>query len=280
MRNTKLFRQRFLGENSDAVLDSIKVGVIGLGGGGSHVVQQLAHIGVGMFELFDPDRCEATNLNRLVGATEDDVRTATVKTIIAERTIRSVNSKARIQTHSTDWRESAEYLHGCDVVFGCVDGFLARSEVEVACRRYLIPYIDIGMDVFTIEGGFAISGQIVVSMPGECCMRCMGFLTEDLLAKEAAQYGAAGAKPQVVWPNAILASTAVGFFMQMVTPWSAGPQGPIFLEYDGNANTLNPSSLLSRLRSTPCRHFSDLGGEGIPLRSCVDSRGVDYQLNP
>jgi hypothetical protein len=35
-----LSRQSFLGEESDLILASVKVGVIGLCGGGSHTVQQ------------------------------------------------------------------------------------------------------------------------------------------------------------------------------------------------------------------------------------------------
>src|SRR5205814_6941030 len=49
-------------------LRAARVGVVGTGGGGAHVVQQLAYLGVGAFVLVDGDRVEVTNLNRLVGA--------------------------------------------------------------------------------------------------------------------------------------------------------------------------------------------------------------------
>ena len=49
------------------------VGIVGLGGGGSHIVQQLAHIGIHYFTCFDGDVVEYTNLNRLVGAIASDV---------------------------------------------------------------------------------------------------------------------------------------------------------------------------------------------------------------
>jgi hypothetical protein len=44
------------------------VGVIGCGGGASHVIQQLAYLGVGKLTLVDADLVEVTNLNRLIGA--------------------------------------------------------------------------------------------------------------------------------------------------------------------------------------------------------------------
>jgi molybdopterin-synthase adenylyltransferase len=41
-------RQSFLGPKSKEVFKNCRVCIIGLGGGGSHVVQQLAHIGIGI----------------------------------------------------------------------------------------------------------------------------------------------------------------------------------------------------------------------------------------
>jgi molybdopterin-synthase adenylyltransferase len=67
-----LIRQSFLGPKSDEILDSILVAVVGLGGAGSHVVQQLGHVGIGAVHSADPDKAELSNLNRLVGTTRSD----------------------------------------------------------------------------------------------------------------------------------------------------------------------------------------------------------------
>jgi tRNA A37 threonylcarbamoyladenosine dehydratase len=72
-----------------------RAALVGLGGGGSHVAQQLAHIGLGNFLLIDPDFIEDTNLNRLVGATLEDVKLGTAKVDIAERVIKGVNRPPR-----------------------------------------------------------------------------------------------------------------------------------------------------------------------------------------
>lgn len=52
----------------------------------------------------------------------------------------------------------------------------------------------------------------------------MGDFSDEAL-EEVRNYVAAGGKPQVIWPNRVLASTAVGLFIQTVTPWqhSSGP---------------------------------------------------------
>jgi molybdopterin-synthase adenylyltransferase len=56
--NQRLVSQSVLGADTDAVLADIEVGIVGLGGGGSHVAQQLAHVGVGKFVPVDDDIIE------------------------------------------------------------------------------------------------------------------------------------------------------------------------------------------------------------------------------
>ena len=73
-RSERYARQSFLGLDAQRVFRSAKIGVIGLGGGGSHINQQLAHIGFQNAVLCDADKAEMSNLNLLVGATLQDVR--------------------------------------------------------------------------------------------------------------------------------------------------------------------------------------------------------------
>lgn len=258
-------RQGFLGTKSNETFKNCHAAIIGYGGGGSHIGQQLAHIGVGNFLVFDADHVEDSNLNRLVGATHEDVASKTPKTVVAARLIKEINPKASITPVPKKWQESADLLRGADVIFGCVDSFSDRQQIETAARRYLIPYIDIGMDVHDLGGQFAISGQAVLSMPGELCMKCMGFLRDDLLAREAENYGAAGSRPQVIWPNGVLASLAVGIFTQLVTPWHKNHRRLWYLEYDGNSQTVATTNRLEHLRGRVCTHFSSLEDLGDPF---------------
>ncbi|MEO8649802.1 MAG: ThiF family adenylyltransferase [Acidobacteriota bacterium] len=96
----------------------------GSAGGGSHIAQQLAHIGVGNLFLINPDTIdkEGTNLNRLIGATEKDVEEETLKLEIAKRLISSVDSKIQAQTFATTWQENLQLLRDADVVFGATTG--------------------------------------------------------------------------------------------------------------------------------------------------------------
>lgn len=253
-------RQAFLGERSEEVLQATTVGIVGLSGGGSHISQQLAHVGVGNYVLVDPQTIEDTNRTRLVGATIEDVERERAKIDIAARLIRGVRPHARIDGHKDDWRNVTQALRNCDMVFGCVDSYKDRSELERQARRYLTPYIDIGMSVGKTGNAFHISGQAALSIPGGACMWCMGVLREELLAQEAADYGHAGVRQQVVWPNGVLASSAVGLFMSILLPWAPTLMS-VLLEYDGNRGTVVPSLKLEYIPKT-CPHFradTDLG---------------------
>lgn len=245
-------RQSFLGKNSQFLFENIKVGIIGYGGGGSHIGQQLAHIGVKNITVFDDDKIEITNLNRLVGGVYTDVKKSTLKTSIAKRVITKIFPKSNLTLVNKKWQHKVEELQNCDIVFGCVDSYTERQQLELECRRFLIPLIDIGMDVYNSDGYF-MSGQVILSMPGSSCMRCYGFLTDEKLAKEAAKYGNVGGRPQVVWPNGILASSAVGVFVDLVTGWTKSEDG-VYLSYDGNSGRIT-DHVRKKFVNGECDHF-------------------------
>jgi len=267
-----LSRQSFLGKNSSVVLKEAKVGIVGLGGGGSHIAQQLAHVGVGNFLLVDPDSIEEHNLNRLVGGTVRDVRRKASKVEIARRVILGVQPHADIKPMACIWQHAVNELRKCDVIFGCVDSFRERDELERFCRQNLIPYIDIGMDVTKVGPDYLVAGQTLLSMPGQPCLRCVGVITEERLEREAETYGAAGPHAQVIWPNGVLASLAVGFFMQLLTPWHRKPAIGAYREYDANSNTVRVSPKWRSLEERKCPHHpeKDRGDPTFDIRQWLD----------
>jgi len=224
---SRLDRQSFLGADSDRTLNELTVGYVGLGGGGSHVAQQAAHLGIGGHVLVDGDIVEDTNLNRLVSGTAKDAKDKRLKVDVAARTIKAVNPSARVKMCPVPWQQALEELKGCDVIIGGLDSVVAKDDLDRFCRRHLIPYIDMGMDVHDTGGAYLIAGQVVLSSPGCPCLRCFGVVTEDGLAQEAKRYGAAGSRPQVVWPN-------------------------------GNKNTVRSSPRVAMLGDRPCPHTSAL----------------------
>jgi molybdopterin/thiamine biosynthesis adenylyltransferase len=259
-------RQSFLGPESESDLGAARAGIVGLGGGGSHIAQQLAHIGIGRFVLSDIDRYEDKNHNRTVGGLASDIDDRTLKVRIAERTVLAVNPQADVFAVEGRWQTALPQLRECDVVFGCVDSYTERDQLEDLCRRYLIPYIDIGMDVHQADSGYAVQGQVILSMPGDLCLRCFDFLRQDLLDREARRYGKAGGRPQVIWPNGVLASTAVGLFIELMSPWHPASRGrSVMYDYDGNRHTMTVSSRAVALEGVVCHHFRDAHDVGNPF---------------
>jgi hypothetical protein len=139
----------------------------------------------------------------------------------------------------------------------------------------MIPYIDMGMDVHHLEAmdEYLVAGQVVLSSPGTPCLRCLKLVTDEALEAEAKRYGDAGSKPQVVWPNGLLASTAVGLFVQLVTPWHRAPIRSAYLVYDANLGTVTPSDRLRRRAEHPCIHYPAraVGDPAFDVRRFIES---------
>jgi molybdopterin-synthase adenylyltransferase len=247
-------RQSFLGEDSDELLANLRVAVVGVSGGGSPIAQQVAHVGFGHALLIDSGIAQDKHRHRLIGISSAAIRHAWRKVKVVKRLMRRVHPEGTVEALPVAWQEVHELLRECHIVFACLDGYRARDELERYLRRYGVPMIDIGMDVNACEGGYQICGQVILSTQGGPCMRCFGFINDAVLAKEVGQYGAAGGRAQVVWPNGVLASTAVGVAMHLLLPWNRLRCPAPYLEYDGNKMEVRPSA---RLLYTPreCVHY-------------------------
>lgn len=272
-----LDRQSFLGADSDEILGAATIGVVGLGGGGSHIAQQLAHIGIGRFILVDPDWLEDTNLNRLVGGRHSDIAAKIRKVEIGRRLIKGVAPNAEVLPLARSWQEAVDALRTCEIIVGGLDSVRAKDELDGFCRRFLIHYIDMGMDIHELTGDeFLISGQVVLSSPGTPCLRCLKIVTEQALEREGAAYGAAGGRPQVVWPNGLLASTAVGIVVQLLTPWHGKPMDSAYLSYDGNLGVVTENHRLRAAQKLSCPHYP-ANERGDPL---FDVRRLGTEQTP
>jgi hypothetical protein len=257
-------RHSFLGERSEEIIKSIRCGIVGVNGGGSHGVQQYGHIGFRRFVIYDPGNVDTeSNLSRNVISTLKDFERRAPKVDLAERKLQSIVGRdLELEPYRCRWQDRPEPLATCDLIIGGVDTFKERHELEAFARRYLIPYIDIGLDVNTVGGEPPrMAGQVILSMPGSPCMWCLGFLTEERLALEAARYGDVGGRPQVVWANGVLASTAVGIAIDLFCDWTGTLRKVVHLSYDGNSGCVTPHTTLPYVDSRRCSHYplSDIG---------------------
>ncbi|MGG3561977.1 ThiF family adenylyltransferase [Neobacillus rhizosphaerae] len=250
-------RQSFLGDSLDYILENTKVGVIGLGGGGSQIVQQLAHIGFKNYILCDYDVFEDTNINRTVGSKLEDIAKSSTKLSIAVRLIRGIIPDANIIEINDKFQTAPAEIVKADILFGCLDGLRNREQLENLARRNKIPYIDIGMDVTHPSNIPVIRGQVIASLPEMPCMWCMGFINKEHLTREDAAYGEAGIRPQVIWPNGTLASTAIHIAMNLLTNWTKkSDKQVLYYEYDGNKGTVRPHIHFEMNKFKICDHHN------------------------
>ena len=133
-----------LGVSTQEALSKARVAVVGVGGLGSFVALELAHLGVGHVTLIDPDRIELSNLNRLIGATPDDV--GRYKVDVFRELIECLAPAAAVTAVAAPLLDSSALDHAkaADLLLGCVDGHGARLSLNHLSIRYLIPLIDAG----------------------------------------------------------------------------------------------------------------------------------------
>lgn len=174
---------RALGREGHAVLRGLRIGVVGAGGMGSHVVQQLVHLGVGEIIVVDPDRVAVTNLSRLVGASRFDVWSRRRKTRLARRLARRLGSKTRIVeiNESVAAFGVASRLLDCDLVFGCTDNQLSRTILNAIAFQFYVPVVDLGVE---LQVGGAMGGRVTWLAPGGACLWCMGVLDSETVRIE------------------------------------------------------------------------------------------------
>lgn len=249
----RLDRQSVAIPNSDAALARASVAVVGLSGGGSHVVQQLAHLGIGRLIVVDDEFVERTNLGRLVGATEADID-VTAKVDLAERVAMGIDSTIEVVKvpHPFPSPKAMAALKDADIVVTALDTFRAREMVNRFCRRHLIPQIDVGMVIKTKNERLTLaSGQVIASIPGFACLRCW-FIDNETLDEEARQRPPgydldpnAPGDPQVVSMNGTLASEACNCVLDMITGLSGGQRGAKVWRYDGRAGNVEQGELPS-----------------------------------
>jgi hypothetical protein len=250
--------QSFLGADFEEFMACCTLGISGLGGCGSQVVQQLAHIGFKNYVLYDDEVDQEAILDRSIATTVVDTFAKTPKLQLAKMMIYGIQPHANVRGFPCSWQEYPEPMRDCQIVFGCADGYKERQDLEIACRRYLMHYIDVGMDLRGTDRP-VIRGRVILSSPGGLCMKCMGFLDDQTLAQEA-RYGTVE-RSQVIWPNGVLASTAVGLAVDLITNWTRKQRSHAYLVYDGNEGTVKESATLRQLNTVACPHFdaSEIG---------------------
>lgn len=177
---------RAFGPDIQRLLGRLHVGVVGAGGTGSAVIEQLARLGVGTLSIFDGDAFDSTNSNRVYGSHLSDAQK--IKADIARDHVNWMGLGTTVHaypSHITD-ESTAKRLRDCDVVFGCTDRHAPRGILVRLALRYYIPVIDLGVRIDSNNGTIrSIDGRVTILMPGEACLFCRGRISTQMIGLEA-----------------------------------------------------------------------------------------------
>lgn len=253
MTNERFDRNiRFFGIEGQERIASAKVTVVGLGGLGSHLVQQLALLGTRNLAIIDSEELAETDRNRHVCARAIDPVPGSPKPEICERLILSIDPEIRIRQVPETLVSDAAFraVIEADYVFGCLDSEGARLVLTELCSAYARPYFDLATDIPPGErlrygGRVCFAGGIGIG-----CLVCLDQLDleeahADLGGPEfhrvrQAIYGIdhdllGGKGPSVVSINGVVASLAVTEFAVAV----AGIRSPnVLLKYYAHRGTV------------------------------------------
>ena len=222
---------RAFGSEVQTLLQSLHIGVVGAGGTGSAVIEQLARLGVGTLSIFDGDRFDVSNVNRVYGSHSSDIGQAKVH--IAKQNVERIGLGTKLTVYDKHiTREAiAAQLRKCDIIFGCTDKEIPRSILIQLALRYLIPVIDMGIVVKSEKNVISdVVGRVTTLMPGEACLFCRQRITaerirlESLSERERESLVAEGYAPELEIPNpavvpftSAIASLAVTELLQRLT---------------------------------------------------------------
>lgn len=146
-----------LGIEGQKKLLSSRCLVIGLGGLGGFVYEELARVGIGKIACIDPDVIEETNLNRQLLA--DEKNFGKKKTAEARKRIRKINAAVEFKGFSSLFSDVPEQIwEDTDLVFDCLDNIKDRLILAEKCSASNIPLV---------HGAIAgFCGEVGVIWPG------------------------------------------------------------------------------------------------------------------
>lgn len=227
-RQTQLF-----GKEGQQKLRAARVAIVGVGGLGTHVAQQLALLGVGVLTLIDSEELDVTNRNRYIGTWHDDPIPGSQKVGLGERLVNLVDPEIKVFKVADSFVSDDGFrrIVGSDYVFGCLDSEGARLVLNELCAAYARPYVDLASDV--VPGAASnYGGRVCVTWDGNGCIVCWGLLDlneaqtdlagpserrdrDAIYGVDRRALGRSG--PSVVSINGVVASLAVTEFMVAVT---------------------------------------------------------------
>lgn len=161
--------QQAFGNGTTEILRKLKIGVVGCSGLGSPTILELARSGIGELVIVDDDTIEVENLNRIFGASHDDIGKSKVD--FFKEKIQSYGLDVKVTCINSNICKSESALTEltyCDHIFGCVDKYLPREIINRLATFFIIGYTDLAVGLKPDGNGGIISmiGWVRYLLPG------------------------------------------------------------------------------------------------------------------
>lgn len=176
---------RAFGKELQSLLGNLHVGVVGCGGTGSAVIEQLIRLGIGILTVIDDDEIQETNISRIHGSGLTDVGRKKTSVMEEQADLVGFGTIIRSIPEKVTRQKTAEALRECDLIFGCTDDHAGRSVLNALAIRYTIPLIDMGVLIDSQNGTIhSVTGRVTHVRPLTGCLICRGRIDPLKIAAE------------------------------------------------------------------------------------------------
>lgn len=148
-----------LSEEENDKLRSFKACVVGCGGLGGYVIEELGRLGIGHITAVDGDVFEESNLNRQILSTTENLGSS--KACAAQERMKKVNPEIRVAPvyKRLNTENGLDIIRGHDIIIDALDNIESRLVLEKLAESADIPIVH-----GAIAGWF---GQVSAVFPGD-----------------------------------------------------------------------------------------------------------------
>jgi len=144
-----------------------KVAIVGLGGTGSYILDLVAKTPIGEIHLFDGDLFASHNAFRAPGAASvEDLRERPLKVDYFAKRYAPMRRGIVPHDHAASDANVDEF-QGMDFVFLALDGGEAKRLLVRKLEEFGIPFIDVGMGIYEVDGALTGVLRVTTSTPAQ-----------------------------------------------------------------------------------------------------------------
>jgi len=142
-------------------LQEATVTVIGCGGLGGFVIEELARLGIGSLRICDPDKFSISNINRQLYAQTETL--GQYKAAVAAERVHLIHGQTTVLPVMSRFQEEEEQLFAdTEVVVDCLDNVNSRRELAELCNQYKIPLVHGAVQQWYGQVGVQLSGGTLI----------------------------------------------------------------------------------------------------------------------